>query len=727
MFQSIIRFFCGSKASSKQAAPKQRPIRRNSLGLGFDTLEDRINPAPVLASYAQQALPLIQTVAPVQSNITVAKITETTLAGFAPTAVKFNAPLGNFGAMSFNLGIDYNKDGVIDYPNVSGTAPGPVATATLPIPGWVQSLSTSYPSMNLVVTATTQGKSPGYVGVNVASVDFSTLWGSPVPNQYVQRTGNYPSYLYVLPNAHGALSVTGQSLGSGTTAVSNQNDVLLYREQVRATGDNIRLYQQTFVAATGTVNDFTRFSFGVDSNVDGIIDQYLAQNVAPSAGKVVFNTNYVIPNGATANLIVTGTVAPSRSYATFQLSPDTTANGVHSEDVDDGRDQIGIRVNNVGTGEISLTTVAGPTISFRNQGSLIVTASSTPVRPQYLLGGTRDTIVQRITFTALDEAVDVTDIHLVVNLVGYRSIDRFDLYKEGSLTPFASATIGGLGSDPTPFANGVFAAKMQSGQLVVGKGMQVNVIVKAVMKTDVDGMVSGDLITVELPSGFAGYQPVKARGAQSFNNLSRNNGNMVTDGEVIIGNSTGAPDSTLASPAFYAVGSRIDNVTNANPDANGSIVPLGVSNIGQFKFTAAPNFNSKNGLNDVLIDELTFSVTAANVGIDASSFRLFNKADMTTYALPSSVTLIGNTYTVKFSNLPGTWVNSEIDQGTNQTFVLQANVTNNKVSSVLASALQVTLLTDLIKWVDVDGILLSPLFIGLGLPDNVVKSTLYIG
>lgn len=83
-------------------------------------------------------------------------------------------------------------------------------------------------------------------------------------------------------------------------------------------------------------------------------------------------------------------------------------------------------------------------------GDLFVTMDSSPVRSRHLLGGVLSETVFRLHFRAEGERIDVTDLQLTSRGSNASSIDRLELYTDGSTTPFATATAGGCGSDLVP-------------------------------------------------------------------------------------------------------------------------------------------------------------------------------------------------------------------------------------------------------------------------------------
>lgn len=353
---------------------------------------------------------------------------------------------------------------------------------------------------------------------------------------------------------------------------------------------------------------------------------------------------------------------------------------------------------------------------------LFVTQDAVPLSHQFLLGGSV-TPVGRISFTALHELVNVSKLQLSI-LGDAQSVDRLELLFPGQADPFAYATVGMNETDIVPTSyNGspvtTMTARMQNA-LIVPQGQTVTAIVAARIKTDVDGGRSGQPIQLLLIA-----EPVvdDVTGRGTVHGWGMDSSNALAGDDIVIGGSTPGPDATIVFPEFTTVMSTIAGISNANPDADGSGIPLGVADLGQFKFSAAANENSKNGLDKVVLESLSFLVSVANTEVDLQSFRLFNKADSTLKVAPSSVMLVSEgLYQVTFTNLDS--IDNVIGSGQNQTYVLRADVLNPKIDASKSSSLRVGLKTDVLGWRDTDGST-NVLFNGTDLLDPVVWSTLY--
>lgn len=240
---------------------------------------------------------------------------------------------------------------------------------------------------------------------------------------------------------------------------------------------------------------------------------------------------------------------------------------------------------------------------------------------------------------------------------------------------------------------------MENRQLVVPAGEVRDIIVRPRIKSDTAGGLSGDHFTLLIDEL---AHSVRARGDVSSNDLASNDGNSDANGEVFIGTDIPAANSDITGNINDTTMSKIVSISNANPDAHGTSVPTGISQVGQFKLTAAAHSNSKDGLNDVQIEGLIFNVTAYNVAVEGSSFRMYNKADSTTgvTCVPHnpetgdqlSGTVTG-TLTVLCDGLENSPVDTEIDEGHDSIFVLEMNITNPNTAAATGgiATLQVSL------------------------------------
>jgi|GEM_PF-5194465 len=555
--------------------------------------------------------------------------------------------------------------------------------------------------------------------------------------------------------------ITGRSLGTTDTAVKNQQNVNLQRFDIWATGKDLLFSQVIFTAQAGSLNNAQNYTLWVDTNADTVVDTVLQEGVFAAGGKVTFNNmrngGHVIPKDASSIYEVHADIASNLTNNQLQLAFAVTDPAyVKLEALDIGTALVGIRTNgvcSVASCQIVVITVPSKQYSLVSSGDLYVSHDTTPVRNRQFLGGALGETALRLNFHAENEDIDVT--YLQISNLGSTasSIDRLELYRDGTSAPFATASVGSCGSDQTPAGVTTFCAQMESRQLIVQKGTHLDVLLRPRMKSDVERAVPAQLIQLfiderAISNNATGEGAVRARGGVSSNSLSANNGNSTADGEVFIGRtSVNATNARITGPQHASVLSKITSILNANPDANGTSVPSGVSPIGQFKITAAPHSNSQNGLNKVTLSDIIFNVTATNVNLNPSNFKFYNKANADATAKRACTThtaagvAIAGTASgvllVRCQNLIGT-VSTTIDQGRDLTFVLEGDITNPKTSAS-TSTLQVTLqdfssmanttfgpTTSHFQWRDADNAAATTAdFLWVDYPATVIGSTIY--
>lgn len=600
--------------------------------------------------------------------------------------------------------------------------------------------------------------------------------------------------------ADATLTLTVKSLGATDTAVKNSKNINLLRFEARA-GEAKDLLVTKFIFNSGTgatsLQNGQNYTLWVDTDGDGKVDTVLEKGQTTQSSKVTFSQltggGFVIPKEKTVVFEVHSDISASLTTNDLLVQFSTGDTFVEVETVDRGSSLSGIRVNGSLIGgatsnDITVTTVTSIGWILVSQGDLFVSLDTTSVRSRQLLGGTLGDTIFRLNFHAENEDIDVTDIQLNTSGAVAPSLDRLELYKEGATTAFGSATIGGCGADRTRSVNNghsnnptrAFCIKMQNRSLVIPKGADLKVLVKPLIKTDVDGAVSGSgvqLYVVRDPAAdnSTGSGAIRARGDQSSNTLVLNDGDGSGEGEVFIGTKTAAANAVIIGSRNFTTLSQIKTIANASLDTNGTAIPNGPgSAIGKFKISAASHGNSKNGLNKVVLSGVIFNVNATNVALDASTnstspgltstntFKIYNANN--TAVTRSCVAVssgTGNTLTTAYSasgsfvvrcdalaDTARNAVNVTIDAGTDQTFVLQANVLNTKINANSTSTLQVSLVnfdsrtltvfgpastSSHFDWIDSDnstigtGSTTSSRFLWVEYDANVVKSTSYSG
>ncbi len=526
-----------------------------------------------------------------------------------------------------------------------------------------------------------------------------------------------------------SLNIAVQSIGTTDTAVKNSKNITLLRFQARAgEAEDVLFTQGIFRAQSGSLLNGQNYALWVDTDSDGVVDTILQKGVAAQSSQVTFNDlaggGYVIPAEATVIFEVHSDIATNLTNDDLRLAFDTgssvLSSYIEAEQVQNGSTLSGINtISPTGADisgdcdsncDITVNIAFSKVWALVSQGDLFVTRDQQP-RSRQLLGGALGDEILRLQLRAQNEDVDVTNLQFNSSGSTANSVDRLELYKLGATTPFATATTGGCGPDDvlaTNNGNGgasiaAFCASMQSQQLVVKDGQNQIITVRPRLKSDEQGATSNQAIQVWLTkqavaNNVTGSGAVRARGLQSSNSLAANDADAFNDGEVFIGTDSAATNADIIGPVNKSVLSKITSIANANPDADNTNVPTGVSPFGQFTFTAATNANTLNGLNKATLSGVVFNVNATNVIIDGSTFKIYNKADSSNKVSCTAYNTAGTATTGNASGsllvdcraLKGSAVDTRIPSGSSLTFVLEGNITNSKVGTS-TSGLQATI------------------------------------
>jgi uncharacterized repeat protein (TIGR01451 family) len=465
------------------------------------------------------------------------------------------------------------------------------------------------------------------------------------------------------------MSVTVKEIGSGDVLVKNQKNVNGFRFEIRAGDRDVLLTGAQIKALQGNLVNGQNYAVWVDTG-SGRVDTILQDGVVAMNGSAWFlnlrDGGFVVPKNATVAFEIHFDVSASLTSSSIQLGFDTgSAAFIQAEDVATGA---GLTPE-----DISVVLGSGPLFQLHDQGDLYVTRDTVPAQPHQLLGGTaRDTVLRAVLY-AKTETADAFSLQ-VTNLSGaLRSVAGFWVYKAGDTLPFGYLSNAG---------SGVYQGSFQNRQLLIPKGTQVTLLFKPDVRTDTNGAVSGESVQIRLTQ-------VLARGDMSSNNLSQDP--TVTGSVHLDINVTGVVNTVVLS--------RTSAITRANPDADGSVVPSGFSVLADTKFAGDPNNDTLYGLNHQVVDGLVETITSSNVGYNAASFVLFNKADSSTVVHGVAVdahgtvltgTVTGNFYVI-FDHLTASGVNTRIDGGTDQTLAFGGIITNSKVLASQPSRTQVSL------------------------------------
>ncbi len=499
-----------------------------------------------------------------------------------------------------------------------------------------------------------------------------------------------------------ALQVTELRGPNEDIAVSGERDLVGDRFVIGAEGGDVLVTSVTVSPAVGYPGVAASADLWVDTDGDQVVDTILQRDVLTSLYQFTFDAlpggGYVVPEGSEARFEMRFDVISDYSVEGERIQ--FTLAQVEAERLDSGA--------SIPEDNISVSNTPQTIWNMKENGECLVTEDTTPLRPRQVLGGELSDTLLRIDVVAFYESVDVTYVGIDVEGEG-RSIDRIELWKAGAMAPFASAVRGAAeaGDD--------FGVHLESQHLVVAENSETTLLLKARVKADTEGGVSGDWFALAVDQ-------VMARGVVSSNTI------------------TPEIDEDIVGPTHQVVTAKVASITNANPDPDGTAITTGWHDFGQFKFAAAANVNTANGLDRVAIDALIFNVVATNVELDAD-FRFYVKGSETAWV---NATPIANDGTVLTGTVTGSFLvrvsplDVAIEQGSDATFVLRANVLDTEIVPGATSSLLVSLeafnnpvatawgpSASHIKWRAVDSAMSNLDILWVDYPDTSIRSTAY--
>ncbi|MEK7591243.1 MAG: hypothetical protein AAB489_03490 [Patescibacteria group bacterium] len=521
------------------------------------------------------------------------------------------------------------------------------------------------------------------------------------------------------PIRHAALRIEQKSTGSETVALGTRGVTLLRFEAVAGRQDAI-LTGLLFKAENGNLTDATNYRLLFDADQNGVPEKSIAQGKI-DAGTLTFDGfTAALPDGRLTSFSVVGDITRSDGSNDLRLGFRTdNAQYVKAIGSTDGRELSGIETNAGGCIVTSICwiavhTIEAGTISRGEKGNLYVVKDAAFMRSRQLLLGSTSDALFGLTMRADGEDIAVTALRIGG---GAESIDRLELFEKAGSSPVILRAL-----DCSPAVSGKFCASSEDGFLTILRGTEKNFILKAVLKSDDNGGLSGQTVTFTVSASTLGDIAVTARGLESDAELSQNDGDDAAEGEVFIGRSSAGQNFAITGATHDTVAAKIIEIANANPDPNGTPVRGGTQPFGQFRFRAASHGNSRNGLDLVIITDITFTVHAENVRV--IDLKLSNKADPSLKANCTGSSTTGN-FTVACSNVDTSGVSTAIEQGSFIELALEGNVALTDVSS--GRILQASLnqlgdraLTGTVSWKDS-----VSTFEWVDIPETLIRSTVY--
>lgn len=499
------------------------------------------------------------------------------------------------------------------------------------------------------------------------------------------------------PIRRAILQIDQETSGTLTAIAQGQKKLALLKFTATSGRQDSKLTALIFKPSVGSLLYASHYTLAMDRNGDGIYETVAQENGRIDGSSLVFDTlvggGVNIPNGLSVPFVVRADLATGLGPVTLGLAFDTSDPGyVEAQGETDGLALEGIETDGSCTANncfILVNTRGSTDINIKERGNLFVTEDNQSTRSAILLGGSSTNQLLRLRLRAEGENVDVYTIRIdgVVT-----SVETLLLYRlrpgetfNPNATPFAQASHGQCPEQPATR----FCALISGSPLVVSPSEDTVVVVAARMKNKQLGAVSGQLSTLSLnASSESATAAIKARGTSSSQDLNQNDGNGMASGEIFIGMPSPGPNVQISGKNSDTALASIGSVTNDGPSQE-SYVPSGFVSFASFTVSALPHSNSFQGTNDVVLQSMTFHVTAQNVQIDPASVVLSTKD---TPSVTATCTAGGNTGTfdIVCSGLPSSPIQARITQGQFQTYRLSANVTNTAIgqgTSILTASL----------------------------------------
>lgn len=520
------------------------------------------------------------------------------------------------------------------------------------------------------------------------------------------------------PIRHAAIRVEQRDLGSLIQAAGSKNVTLMAFDAV-ASRQDAWITDVTVRVASGSATAATNYRLMADLDGNGTAEQVVATASAQGARLAFPNFQVRIRQGVATRFEVLADLSPNVSSDRIGLTFATDDAGFIAAVGDEDEEDLSGIVLNADECSVSLCwirVITAPTriVTVRTVGNLFVTRDSVPAGSRQILAGERSDTLLRLSLYATGE-----DIRIRTLDIGGATADteRLELYEVGASTPIAIAR----GSQCAVLATGHFCSNTE---FLIKAETEKIVLVKAVLKSDGEGATGNATVALTLTANTGTAHAVGARGELSGADLGQNDGDTTAEGEIFVGAASPGANALITGSAHDIVFSKISSIISDNHDPDDTPVPTGLSTIGAFRFYAAQNRNSKNGLNDVELRKIVFTVTASNVEVDTDSFALYNTLDQS-ITVPCTANQPTIEIIVTCTDIHSV-ISSAIDSGENIGLSLRARVTDPQIVEA-GNTLQVRLtgLSDrsnlgTIEWHDG-----STLLRWVDLPVTTVRSTLY--
>ena len=499
--------------------------------------------------------------------------------------------------------------------------------------------------------------------------------------------------IVVEPIRHGALRIEQQSVSDNSRASGTEN-IPLFAFTAIAGRQDVYITTLKLKSSVGSLGFAENYRLIIDNDGDGVVET-LYGKATPSGETITFgNLNILVKDGAYKRVELWADISNTFSMSSIAVAFDTSATDfIEGVDKVDGEDVSGIILDD---GEclqndicwISVYTQSDQTVNIQAQGNLYVMKDSVPIGEKQVVASTVTDSLLRLKFRADSEDISVQE--LAINGVS-QSIEHLEFFIDGASNPFAFGRKVSCGT----VVSGKFCMDKE---FLVPQGGEKKISIKAALKSDSQGAISGEQFTLSVGD-------IEAQGYYSGQKLDDNDGDSNAEGEIFIGRNSAGANAAIAAETHQVVFAKVISILNANADSDNTPIPSGGLTFAKFTFTAAPHQNTSGGSNTVEISEINATVSAVNVQFDSSSFYIFNTENSATVSLCTSTGETG-TLTVTCDNLDSSSVSTLISQGDSITLALRATVLSAQISPGV-SILQASLnplsnpsQTGVIEWTD---------------------------
>ncbi len=530
------------------------------------------------------------------------------------------------------------------------------------------------------------------------------------------------------------LQIDQQTSGTLTTIAKGQKGVTLLKFNAVTGRQDATLTSLIFEPSAGSLLYGQNYSLMMDRDGDGLFETTAQASGKVESGRLIFDAmlggGLILPKGLTVPFLVKADLVSTLGPVMIGLQFATNLpDYVEAQGTDDGLGLEGIETNGLCSANncfIRVNTSGSTNINVADRGNLFVTEDALPVRSHILLNSLTTPALLRLRLRSEGERVDIKSIRIdgvvssVDSLLLYRLLPG-EILNTGTMTPFAQASNGQCTNQPSTR----FCVSLPLSTLVIEPQKETVIAIAARMKTDQLGGLSGQSMTLTIAGNtdLIGHA-FEARGVSSTQELTQNDGNSIAGGEIFVGTSTPQANSHIIGKTNDTAFASISSILN-DAAASESFIPTGFNAIAAFKFSALPHTNSQFGYDDIVLQTLTFRVTAQNIQIDPLSFKLTTKNNPEAQLSCTANTSTGNV-DVTCSGIHNGGIQSRIGQGESVTYKLSANITNGQVSPG-TSILNVSLPTlgtraqsNSVLWSDQTSV-----FTWVDIPETSVSSTVY--